>query len=107
MRLDIIKPYTELGILLLVVFALQSILIVIPPLNGDEALFWEWSRHLALGYYSHPPMTAWAIAAVDFVFGTSKYSIRLTALILHILTLLIVYRMANDLKRDGRFALVC
>lgn len=107
MSFDIIKPYRELGILLLAVFALHSVFIVIPPLNGDEALFWEWSRHLALGYYSHPPMTAWAIAAVDSVFGTSKYTIRLTALILHILTLMIVFRMAKDLKRDGRFALVC
>jgi 4-amino-4-deoxy-L-arabinose transferase-like glycosyltransferase len=33
------------------------------PLSGDEAYYWEWSRHLALGYIDHPPMVAWLIAA--------------------------------------------
>ena len=33
------------------------------PMTGDEAYYWEWSRHLALGYVDHPPMVAWVIAA--------------------------------------------
>ena len=31
------------------------------PLTGDEAYFWEWERHPALGYYDHPPMAGWIL----------------------------------------------
>jgi len=31
------------------------------PLTGDEAYYWEWSKHLALGYADHPPMVAYLI----------------------------------------------
>ena len=44
-------------------FIVHSILAIIPPLNSDEALYWEHSRHLALGYYSSP-LTGWLIAAI-------------------------------------------
>jgi len=33
------------------------------PLTGDEAYYWEWYRHLALGYVDHPPAVAWTIGA--------------------------------------------
>ncbi|MDQ2907969.1 MAG: glycosyltransferase family 39 protein [Candidatus Eremiobacteraeota bacterium] len=32
------------------------------PLTGDEAYYWEWSRHPALGYVDHPPLVAYTIA---------------------------------------------
>lgn len=32
------------------------------PMTGDEAYYWEWSRHPAFGYFDHPPMVAWLIA---------------------------------------------
>ncbi|MBD5632897.1 MAG: hypothetical protein IAI49_00335, partial [Candidatus Eremiobacteraeota bacterium] len=32
------------------------------PLTGDEAYYWEWSRHLAWGYVDHPPAVAATIA---------------------------------------------
>jgi 4-amino-4-deoxy-L-arabinose transferase-like glycosyltransferase len=33
------------------------------PLTGDEAYYWEWSRHLAFGYVDHPPAVAGTIRA--------------------------------------------
>ncbi|MFL5349247.1 MAG: ArnT family glycosyltransferase [Hyalangium sp.] len=30
----------------------------------DEAYYWQWARHLAWGYFDHPPLIAWWIAAV-------------------------------------------
>lgn len=32
-------------------------------LYADEAYYWMWSRHLATGYFDHPPMVAWLIRA--------------------------------------------
>jgi 4-amino-4-deoxy-L-arabinose transferase-like glycosyltransferase len=33
------------------------------PLFPDETYYWDWSRHLASGYFDHPPMIALLIAA--------------------------------------------
>jgi 4-amino-4-deoxy-L-arabinose transferase-like glycosyltransferase len=30
----------------------------------DEAYYWQWSRHLAGGYFDHPPMVAWLMAVL-------------------------------------------
>jgi 4-amino-4-deoxy-L-arabinose transferase-like glycosyltransferase len=32
------------------------------PLFPDETYYWDWSRHLASGYFDHPPAIAWLIA---------------------------------------------
>lgn len=32
------------------------------PLYPDETYYWDWSRHLANGYFDHPPAIAWLIA---------------------------------------------
>ena len=37
------------------------------PLTGDEAYYWEWAKHLALGYADHPPMVAYLIFPFDWV----------------------------------------
>ena len=33
------------------------------PLVPDEAYYWVWSRHLAGGYFDHPPVVAYMIRA--------------------------------------------
>lgn len=39
------------------------------PLFPDEAYYWEWSRHLANGYFDHPPAIAHLIAAGTGLFA--------------------------------------
>src|SRR5437870_5283804 len=31
----------------------------------DESQYWAWSRELAFGYFSKPPLLAWIIAAAE------------------------------------------
>lgn len=31
----------------------------------DEAQYWTWSRELAFGYFSKPPMIAWVIRGIS------------------------------------------
>jgi 4-amino-4-deoxy-L-arabinose transferase-like glycosyltransferase len=52
-------------------------------LYPDEAQYWFWSRHLALGYYSKPPLVAWLIALTTGLFGNGEFAIRLSAPLLH------------------------
>lgn len=53
------------------------------PITGDEALFYQWGlRPEWGGYYDHPPMAGWWIAASIALFGDSTFSIRLPAVLL-------------------------
>lgn len=47
------------------------------PLFPDETYYWEWSRHLAVGYFDHPPMIAWLIRAGTLVAGNTPFGVRL------------------------------
>jgi 4-amino-4-deoxy-L-arabinose transferase-like glycosyltransferase len=46
------------------------------PLDPDESYYWEWSRHLALGYYDHPPAIAYLIRAGTAIFGPTALGVR-------------------------------
>ena len=69
----------------------------IVPLNliGDEAYYWDWSRQLAWGYYSKPPMIAWLIHLATVVGGNTAFAVRLPAAILSVVSLGFVYLAAE------------
>jgi 4-amino-4-deoxy-L-arabinose transferase-like glycosyltransferase len=99
---NLIRNHMGLIVLLVGVFGFHSIVALVPPLNGDEATFWEWSRHLALGYYAHPPMTAWLISLMTAVFGVAKYTVRLNAILLHLGTIIFVYKLGWEVLKTRR-----
>jgi len=63
----------------------------------DEAQYWAWSRELAFGYFSKPPLLAWIIAAAERICGSSEACIRAPAPILYFGTSLLVYALARQL----------
>lgn len=81
-------------------------MVVISPLElyADEAQYWRWSNTLAFGYYSKPPMIAWAIAASTALFGDAAWAIRLWAPILHAVTALLLWALTR-IMFDDRAAL--
>jgi hypothetical protein len=66
-------------------------------LYPDEAQYWFWSRHLALGYYSKPPLVAWLIALTTALFGNGEFAVRLSAPLLHAAAAGFVYAIAARL----------
>ena len=50
-------------------------------LYPDEAQYWLWSRTLAFGYYSKPPIIAWAIWASTAFGGDAEPWVRLPAVL--------------------------
>jgi len=52
------------------------------PITGDEAYFYWWGVYLDWGYYDHPPMAGWVIAAMLKLFGDSTLAMRIPALLL-------------------------
>lgn len=69
----------------------------------DEAQYWLWSRHLAWGYYSKPPVIAVLIAATTAVCGNGELCVKSGALLVYPLVTLLVWLIARRLY-DARIA---
>jgi 4-amino-4-deoxy-L-arabinose transferase-like glycosyltransferase len=63
----------------------------------DEAQYWTWSRELAFGYFSKPPLIAWTIRAATEVCGESEACIRAPAPVIYALTSGVIYLCARAL----------
>ncbi len=68
----------------------------------DEAHYWEWSRHLDWSYYSKGPGVAWTIFASTKLFGTSEFTVRLTAPLFAALTAYAIARLSKEISGDWR-----
>ncbi len=42
----------------------------------DEAYYWDWSRHPALGYYDQGPLIGYVIRLTTTLFGTNEFGVR-------------------------------
>jgi len=74
------------------------------PLMCDEAYYWMWSKHLAGGYYDHPPMVALVIRLGTMITGDTELGVRLISILLGLPMSWAVYRTAEILFRDARVA---
>jgi 4-amino-4-deoxy-L-arabinose transferase-like glycosyltransferase len=93
---------TSLVILALV--ALRLVAAAWTPLTFDEAYYWMWSKHLAGGYYDHPPMVALVIRAGTMIAGDTELGVRLVSILLALPMSFAVYRAAEILFADVRVA---
>jgi len=82
-RIDPQAPSSLFLLWAVVVVALVARLVVTDvqalPLHFDEAQYYGWSLAPDWGYYSKPPMVAWAIAAGTAICGDSEACIRAPA----------------------------
>ncbi len=98
-----------LGILALVtIVRLIGLRYSVVDLFFDESQYWAWSRELAFGYFSKPPLLAWIISLAEHVCGPSEACIRAPSPILYFGTSLLVYALARQLydERVAFFAAV-
>src|SRR5665647_3009170 len=93
---------TVLTILALV--ALRLVAAAFTPLTFDEAYYWMWSKHLAGGYYDHPPMVALVIRLGTMVAGDTELGVRLASILLALPMSFAVFRAAAILFGGQRVA---
>ena len=74
-----------LALRLLAVYAAKTNLVL------DEAQYWTWSRELAFGYFSKPPMIAWVIRGASELCGDSEACIRSASPVLYTLAAFMIY----------------
>lgn len=63
--------------LIVIASAVRIALATFIPLFPDETYYWDWSRHLAAGYFDHPPAIALLIRSGTTVFGATPLGVRI------------------------------
>ncbi len=84
--------------------ALRLVAAAWTPLTFDEAYYWMWSKHLAFGYYDHPPGVAVVIRAGTAIAGDTELGVRLVSILLALPMSWAVFRTASILFGGVRVA---
>ncbi len=82
-----------------VVTGLRVLTLILTPLGigPDEAQYWFWSQDFDVGYYSKPPLIAWAIGLTTGLFGNADWAVRLSAPFFHLGAASFLYLAAKQL----------
>jgi len=75
-------------------------------LFGDEAQYWVWSQNLNLGYYSKPPLLAWLISVVVFIFGSGFWILKAIPIILYFFTSYLIFLITYKLYKNKYLAII-
>lgn len=84
------------------VLLVRLVLSIALPVTGDEAYFYQWGVHPALGYWDHPPMVGWWIAAMLNV-SHAAWAIRLPSTLLLAFVALAVLVLARRAGEDRAY----
>ncbi len=71
----------------------------------DEAYYWTWAKHLALGYLDHPPFIAWMIYPFSNL-PKEELFLRIPSIIFSFFSTILVYLFVYDYSRDKEFAFI-
>ena len=93
---------TVLAVLALV--ALRLLAAAFTPITFDEAYYWMWSKHLAGGYYDHPPMVALVIRLGTLIAGDTELGVRLVSILLALPMSWAIYEATSVLFGGRRVA---
>lgn len=86
--------------LVLLLIVIRGVAAALLPLTADEAYYWLWSRHLAAGYFDHPPMIAWLIKVGTMLFGDTPFGVRIAGVVLSLPASWFVWRAAAEILKD-------
>ncbi|HMM91028.1 glycosyltransferase family 39 protein [Bradyrhizobium sp.] len=92
------------GLVILGLVALRLIAAWFTPITFDEAYYWMWSKHLAGGYYDHPPMVAVVIRLGTMIAGDTEFGVRLVSVLLALPMNWAIYQAAAILFGSRRVA---
>lgn len=74
------------------------------PLLPQEAYYWSWSLHPALGYFDHAPLVSWGIALSTALAGPTAFGIKLSAVAWSLGLNLLWARLVLDMYGSPRLA---
>ncbi len=91
-------------LLLLGFLVVHAVLATTLPLSGDEAYYWDCSRHVAWSYFDQPPLVIWAIVPFRLMLGDTRLAVRAPALIFSLLLGVFLLGLIRRLGGDEREA---
>src|ERR1044071_4818736 len=94
------------GFLLLPLLRILVLFLVPFDFSGDEAYYWEWGQHLALGYFSKPPGIGWLMGFASAIGLESAPAIRTLAVLFGTGTAWCLFRLGERMynSRVGMLA---
>ena len=101
---DDVRLVRNTSLIVLALVALRLIAAAVTPLTFDEAYYWVWSKHLAGGYYDHPPMVALVIRLGTMLAGDTELGVRLVSILSALPMSFAVYRASAILFGGTRVA---
>lgn len=106
MKLKIKQNTASPFLLLLIVWGIINLIQArFTTLNNDEAYYWMYSKHLAWGYFDHPPMIALMIKAGYFFFK-NELGVRLVTVLSQLLTVYIIWLLTDDRMRHTKGSVI-
>ena len=87
------------------VFFLRLLFAARVELMPEETYYWNYSRHLDIGYLDHPPLTSWLIKAGTLLCGDTAFGVRLGALCCGVVASVFVFRLIRNVF--GEAAALC
>ncbi|MGC9314000.1 MAG: ArnT family glycosyltransferase [bacterium] len=63
-------------IFIAIVSAVKLLILPLMDLQPQDAYYWQYSRHLSIGYFDHPPVHAWTCWLTTGIFGDNAFGIR-------------------------------
>jgi membrane-associated phospholipid phosphatase len=104
------QHWLRLGYLVLAVLLLARLAYIASPiieLSHDEAYQWLWSKHLALSYYSKPPLIAYTQFLGTALWGDTAFGVRFFAPVIGaVLGLILLRFFAREVNARAGFFLV-
>lgn len=99
------RPAVWAALAVLAITAARVVFLAVSDLNlfVDEAQYWAWSRTLAFGYFSKPPLIAWLIAGTTALCGNAEACVRLPSPLLYAATSAVLFVLARAMY-DERVA---
>jgi len=73
----------------------------LPDLLPEEAYYWNYAQHPALGYLDHPPMVAWLIGLGTALFGDTEAGVRVGAFLCWFVTAGFSFALVRNLFGKG------
>ena len=88
--------------LLAVLLVLRVLMAARVELVPDEAFYWTWTRHLAPGYFDHPPMIAVLMWLSTRLLGNTELGVRLPAVLMSLGAMAILVALARRVLGEAR-----
>ncbi len=87
---------------IIVLVGIRLLCAAITPLSFDESLYWVWSKHIAGGYYDHPPVNPILIRLGTTLFGNTQFGVRVFNVLLVLPASWALWRSAAILFNDEK-----